>query len=147
MAFIRPLFDQGELKRLAADVQEASRDIRFLESLLSRPHQTYVLAVGDGRRALATDLDGCLFLDDLPEAITIFRSLDEAEALARVLNTEADKPGLQVRPMPTQDFFSGVLVRKKEELAQSLDILTQMGGTPWYAPDAEPGSKRAWFNS
>jgi hypothetical protein len=139
-------FSYGDVKRLKDDALDAAREIRTMEARSTAPN-AFVLVAGNGRQALAKDHHGDLWLDDFFENIPTFSSRREAEALAQAYNDKVSFNNLKVKPAPAQDFFDALLVSKKEELGQTLDILAQIDGTPWYAADAEPGSRRAWFNS
>jgi len=146
MTSLQHLFSRGDVKRLKDDALDAAREIRTLEARSAAPN-AFVLIAGDGRHALVKDHHGNLRLDDFFEVISTFSSRREAEDIARAFNAKAAFNSLKVKPAPAQVFFEALLVSKKEELGQTLDLLAQIDGTPWYAADAEPGSKRAWFNS
>jgi len=145
MSSLQHLFSRGDVKRLKDDALDAAREIRTLEARSAAP-DAFVLIAGDGRQALVKDRHGHFRLDDFFEIISTFSSRREAEELARAYNAKVSS-NLKVKPAPARDFFEALLVSKKEELGQTLDILAQIDGTPWYAADSEPGSKRAWFNS
>jgi len=146
MTSLKYQFSRGDVKRLKDDALDAAREIRALEARSASPN-AFVLIAGDGRQALVKDHRGDFRLDDFFEIILTVPSRSEAEELARAYNAKVPFSSLKVKPAPAQDFFDALLVGKKEELGQILDILAQIEGTPWYAADAEPGSKRAWFNS